>query len=630
MIFLAAAMTLTSAVDPVKQLQVVADAMHDLLITIEKEEQDEIKNYDCFTQWCAEEKATRSKEIDEQSLALEDLRVTADQSEAAIAKNSYVVDENKKDIKELSSALEQAQGIRNDERLEYEKDREINTMSVKQLESAIGIVGKVNQLGFLQENNRLTAPQESSFVTGVFRSLKHNMERNQSAADKDETRRQNLYDRMASQKTSLMHNIQEDTEKKIINVAETQQALVQATNEIKSTKDVRVETKKYRKETAESCAQKEREWRVRQSDRAKEKTAIREAISFLKIAFSKEKRKSEKTEADAPQDSPGHAALSFLQLNPFSMPLESDNLESPSTSLSALSTQMDQFVSGDQFRGVKKKIIELVNTLEREQAEDKQKKVRCDTTEETQKADFVVKMDKMAQLESMISRKTELIKSLTSGIEEIKSLMKEAKKANEDVEKLRKDEHKVFVKGTKERKLALKVLKQAKVVLKKFYETKDKTALTQVHDTPRTSAPTSSRHEGEANIVLSMLDKITDDIVRENREAAQLEHDSQAAFEKHQANAVKEFDIRIEKITHMSSRRAKSSVQLDNHKEDGSLLEEKIDAIRGKIRALVEECGEFLHTYDEREKARGFEIAQLKDAHGIFSGAMAAVRTDIN
>lgn len=90
-VFFITAVTLAAAVDPAKRLHAVIDSMQDLLITIEREEEDEKKNYDCFTEWCAEEKSSKEKEVEEMSLALEDLRVAADQSEATIAKLSYVI-----------------------------------------------------------------------------------------------------------------------------------------------------------------------------------------------------------------------------------------------------------------------------------------------------------------------------------------------------------------------------------------------------------------------------------------------------------------------------------------------------------------------------------------------------------
>jgi len=640
--------------DPLKQLHAVVDTMQDLLITVQKEEQQEKENFDCFLEWCTKEKGEKAKEIEEQNLLIEDLKVNIDQAELEIAKNTYIIQENLKNIRDLNASIQSAQGIRAEELVDYENERALNTQSVQQLATAIKIVkGPMYGTDFLQSKQKESAdPGDTSFVVGVFESLKQNMERNQVSADKEEERRKQLFNKLMAEKQKLLRNLSEESKSKQILLAETQQKLVQAQNELKSTGSGRKEGQIYLHETEKSCDMREKTWRARQADRAKEKIAIQEAIAFLKISFQEESSLQSAEEEDPTETMDavvdavdGDAPLSFLQSSPIKnaqrpsfLNLASLDLESANKmmSLSSLSSQVDAFVKSDRFGGIKNKIVDLISALEREQEGDLKKKKRCEAMETEQKSVFEAKQDDMTLITAVIDRKSELIQSATGGIHEIKDLMLEAKKENEDLGKQRKKEHAVFEQGLKERKLAIKVLKQAEHVLAQFYNSKEKAALiakkksTKKKDDSINGDPPSGRHETDSKVVLAMLEKIRNDLLRENEEAQKAEQEAERNAVKQERNAVKEFDIRMEKITEMSSQRAKSSVQLDNTKEDFEQLKDKIGAIEGKIRALTNECGEFLHSYDEREKARGFEISQLRDAHGIFSGASEAVRTGIN
>jgi len=645
-----------SANDSLKQLHAVVDTMQDLLVTIQKEEEEEKKNFDCFLEWCSKEKADKAKEIEEQGLFVEDLKVTVDQAELETTKLTYLIQENLKKIKELNASMQTAQSIRAEEEGQYEADRALNTQSVRQLGTAIKIVQGAHGGDFLQTKQKESAdPGETSFVVGVFQSLKQNMERNQASADKEEVRRKENFNKLMAEKQELLRNLTTETENKQILLAETEQEYVHAKNNIKSTESGQKEGQIYLKETRESCEMREKSWRAREADRAKEKIAIQEAIAFLKISFQEEStledaENEDMTEtvdavvdaADGDADNAASGAASFLQvltqnqrpssfLNLASLDLESAN---KMLSLSSLSSQVDAVAKSDRFAGMKKRIVSLVNALEREQESELKKKKRCEATEKQQKATFETKQDDMAQLQSLIERKSELITSATQGIHEIKALMNDAKKENEELGKQRKEERVIFDRGLKERKLAIKVLKQAAQVLAKFYASKERAALIATKKStkgaPESAHPPAGRHESDSKVVLAMLEKIREDLVRENQNAKKVEEEAETEFEAQERNAVKEFDIRMEKITEMSSQRAKTSVQLDNTKEDAEQLRDKLIAIQGKIQALVNECGEFLHSYAEREKARGFEISQLKDAHGIFSGASEAVRTGIN
>merc|ERR1712159_916372 len=98
---------------------------------------------------------------------------------------------------------------------------------------------------------------------------------------------------MKGNKEAQLTAVRETIQKKNIALTEAKQKKTQALNDIETITAALQEDKTYLDETSASCEDKKREWQVRSEDRAKEKSAIREAISFLTISF-KEKENQEK------------------------------------------------------------------------------------------------------------------------------------------------------------------------------------------------------------------------------------------------------------------------------------------------------------------------------------------------
>merc|ERR1719359_733171 len=99
-----------------------------------------------------------------------------------------------------------------------------------------------------------------------------------------------------------------------------------------------------------------------------------------------------------------------------------------------------------------------------------------------------------------------------------------------------------------------------------------------------------------------MLAKIHDDITLEQKHAKVAEEKAQKAFDKYMLDCRADFDAIMAEMTEKVTRRA-------------------------KIEATSTECVPIVDHWDERSKARKFEIDQLKDAHEILSGSQIAART---
>jgi hypothetical protein len=372
---------------------------------------------------------------------------------------------------------------------------------------------------------------------------------------------------------------------------------------------------------------------LRTEDRQKEKAAIREAMSYLKLTAaegsSAAAAPAAPTFVQVVQKAVRAAASSAAQAPAFvqvSMDKSLTSLTSLSHDLSSLSQQVNAAGKADNFEGVKKVINELIAVLTQEQADEKTKKKWCIGEKEKNVATNTSKTDELERTVASLNKGRSLIEQLSTEADSLNATITADDKALAEAGKLRKEESDIYERGKKDRELALKVLQEATNVLEAFY--KSKPALVQtgtVAEQPKIGD--SKRHTGESNVVLVMLAKILDDIKLEQKHAAEEELKSSQAFEKLKLDTRHSFDAMMMEITEKVTRRAKLTVKMESATDDKEATDDSLKALKQKMEALASECDELVKDYDKREKARKFEIDQLKDAFEILSGSQIAART---
>merc|ERR1719359_2475134 len=108
-----------------------------------------------------------------------------------------------------------------------------------------------------------------------------------------------------------------------------------------------------------------------------------------------------------------------------------------------------------------------------------------------------------------------------------------------------------------------------------------------------------------------MIEKIIDDVKREQKDAEVEEKKVVAEFRQHITDSQSEFDARMEEMTTKVSRRAKLEVQIGADTDDRDEVADGKKGTEEKLVALGRECDAFLKGFDDATKARTFEIAQL-------------------
>jgi len=268
--------------------------------------------------------------------------------------------------------------------------------------------------------------------------------------------------------------------------------------------------------------------------------------------------------------------------------------------------------------------------LQKEEADEADKKKWCEAEMESNERSNETKTEQLARTTAAIEKGKSLIQELTLAADNINASITEMNEAQKKAGDLRKDEKAQFERATKDRNLATKVLDEAASVLRTFYASQAPVLVQQkeqVSQNPQPQGQASERHTGESNVVLAMLGKIRDDIAHEQQKAADGEAKAQKAFEKYTLDCRADFDSMMAEITEKVTRRAKLEVKLESSTEDADAGTESLKALGTKITATNSECEPIVEHWDERSKARLFEIDQLKDAFEILSGSQIAART---
>lgn len=594
-----------------QRIGAVVDTLEDLLKSIENEEEEEGKNFKCFEQWCDKEIAASTSYIEDAELKIEDLKVSIDQHTSTIERNKFAIEKGKEEAAEIQDGIDQAASIREEEEGKYSSDKAMNQQSVAQIKEAIMIVKKAQVVGgFVQGEAQLqiSAPGESGFVLGVFQSLEKNLVRNQQKADAIEQKKVDMYNNLRSGKTQQLGLVQGDIRQKSMLSTEANQKLVDTKNDLASTEAALEAGQTSHEDTTMDCEQKKKDFALRTEDRQKEKAAIREAVSYLSITF-----KSGDAAAPAP---------SFVQVG---LDKSLSSLTSLSQDLSSLSSQVGAAGKADHFEGVKKVIKELQAVLEQEQIDENEKKKWCEAEMEASTKKNETKTDDLERTKASIAKARSLIEQLSTEADALNATIESNEASTQEAGRLRKEAKKLYETGSKDRELALKVLQEATNVLEAFYKSKPASLVQTSAEQP--AIGDSERHTGEGNVVLVMLAKILDDIKLEQKHAAEEELTAEQEYEKLVLDTRHGFDSMMMEITEKVTRRAKLTVKMESSVDDQESGETSLLALGTKLEATANDCDPVVKNFEEREKARKFEIDQLKDAFEILSGSQIAART---
>lgn len=607
-----------------KRIAAVNETLTDILLSIESEEREEAQNYLRFMTWCESEATALTEMLAEVRGERQRTEVAKQELEATNAKLNHEIEMVGLQMSTTRDEMDQAANLKANDDSEATDDLNLNLQSINQVSQAIEIVSKVqNRGGFLQngvlKRLQLNEPGESSFVLGIMKQLKKGLEKTRAELLKAQEGKDNGDQDMWSTKKELLLSLEEQMGGKQQLLTKATVDLVEVKRLLKNADEKIPRLEAQLSDTKEKCALRQKTWKVRGEDRAQERAAIREALAYL----SQTEKFLDKKDGKGAQDDEDGLAPSFLQA-----------VASVQTTAALLRGALKGGLTGINMNAAKDVVAKMTAVLVKQQKDEEDMMKYCQselgkTGEEQEKV-----QDELKMIVAGMHYKSSEIATMQKEIDELNAALEKMKKQVDEATKIRKKEHQDYETGKKDRLLSMKVLKQAQQVLKRFYATVDKTGFLQQGNSTGEAPKSdtwfkSTRKEIAGNAVIQLLEKIADDILMEQRAAESDEKTAASSFEKLLVDSRAQFDNSMSEITERMKRKAKLTVEINADEQDKTQTDKDLTDVKAQLKSLHDKCDELMKTFQERTKARTFQISQLRDVTDILSGSQVAVRTGL-
>merc|ERR1719159_1154102 len=303
------------------------------------------------------------------------------------------------------------------------------------------------------------------------------MEGNLASAETDEATAVEGFNSLSSSKETEIEVATEAIETKTGRAGELAVSVVQTKNALEDAVEEIANAGKYAEQLAAQCAEKEKEWAVRQKMRAEEISAISEAIGILNDDDALDVFKKAVPSALV-QDGVGFLQRSDAtasKVHKAQAILAVAASKSKSTNLDLLLYTLNsklKLASKGKSQGMEKvikMIDDMVALLGKDQADDDKQKVFCEDEIEKATDEDAAAKAKKSQVEAAIDESTDAISSLAEEIATLVQDIKDLDKAVAEATEQRKEEHADFLETQQLSEAAIQLVGKAKNRLNKFY-----------------------------------------------------------------------------------------------------------------------------------------------------------------
>lgn len=638
----------------VNPIEKVIQMMSDLEGKIIGEGKDAQKTYDEFAEWCEDRSKELGFEIKTGKSEVADLTATIQDETAKIDAATSKIDDLSGDIASDEADLKAATKIREKEAADFAAEEKELTEVIDMLQRAIAILEKemaggasmmqLKSAGNLEQalnvmvqasaissadSARLTAlvqtqSDESDSDTGapdaeVYESksggivdtlngLLEKAEGQLDSATKAETSAKNKFDLL---KQSLEDEIKyankdmDDTKKAL---AESGEIKAAAEGDLTVTQKALAEDVAALGDLHTDCMTKAQDFEAETNSRGEELKALAMAKAAVK----------ENTGGATEQ------TYSFLQLRTGA---DLKNFEvvrlikdlarkQHAPALAQLASRMSSAIrlnhGADVFAKIKGMIGDMIEKLEKEQAEAAELKQWCDKeiAESTAKKEDATAI--FEKLSTKIDSKTAQSKKLK---EEVATLQKELAalaKGQAEMDDIRADEKAVYEKNKPELEAGLKGVKLALKILNDYYAKADKA---------------HSSSEGAGSGIIGMLEVIESDFTKGLTEMVAAEQTAAASYERETKENAIEKTTKTQDVKYKTKEAAGLDKAVAELTADREGVESELDAVNDYLASLEKKCTYKVESYEERKARREAEINGLKEALDILESETAFVQT---
>lgn len=257
--------------------------------------------------------------------------------------------------------------------------------------------------------------------------------------------------------------------------------------------------------------------------------------------------------------------------------------------------------STDPFAKVKELIVDMLDRLERQVADEAAQHEFC-VTETAKSTDK--KEDKQSSIESLsakINKANSLIAKRKEQITDLQGELANIARTNQEMTEMRSQEHAAFLQQEKDYSDGVDGIQMALKVIRDYYAT-------------------SENNKGAGGSVLSVLEVAESDFSRLLTEARETEQESQEKYdqlmeENTLATTTKKGGVKYktQEVGQLQKAVAENSDELDG-------TQTELDAVLEYLSKLNDQCVAKAEPYEERKRRREEELAGLKNALDILEG----------
>merc|ERR1719253_897408 len=400
---------------------------------------------------------------------------------------------------------------------------------------------------------------------------------------------------------------QAQIEKKTEELADTDERLAHAKEDIVDTKASLSADEEFLMTLKEKCQMTDQEWEQRQKTRAAEMEAVSKALAIL----------SGDDAHDVFTRTFNPAAL--LQIGSRSADRERASKllvakarELHSSRLAALATR----VQLDAFTKVKEAIDALVKALEDEQAAEVKKRDWCidefdENAKQQQQTEFAEKdvLNKIASLKATI-------KTLTAEVAELKSEIAEMQKQLKAASEARDEENKDYQQTIADQKETQKLLKAALGVLQGFYGKGTTEFVQRARQQTAGPPPPPGFEEYKKSAagggVMEMIEQIMLDAKSMEEQAARDEAEAQTAYEAFTKETKESVATKGSEIVAKSESKAKAEEELVKAKDERESVLLQLEELANYKTELPQTCDFVMKNFELRQTARSDEMEALR------------------
>jgi len=670
----------------------VVELLIDLSHSIETDGVTEQKSYDKYACWCEETLARKVREIDEAKETITKTEIEMKGLNADLGALSADIEHLKKDIAANKQAQREAQEVRDKEGEDYYNQKLESEQCIGALEQAIKVLtgagtGK-KRLNNIQEAQLLSvaanfrgllkssmfsqsvsdtdmevvkafvnkpetfiegqpnfnsmaqvgrtpfgdyAPQ-STRIHGILKSMYDTFTASLEKNNGEEADKQKGFEELMTTKKAELETLELTLHQHTMDEAEKTKALAEATELRDDTKDQLKADQIFFAEAKVGCRAKATVWSERSRLRTEEMLGIKEAIKILSSPVAKQIFLNSST--------------TFLQVS-------SSNVHKAARTLRRLAgPHGDQRLlhvaallqSGGHFDKVISAIDEMIALLRRQEQEDIEHRDRCHAAENKLNNDISDIDTQSEQVDGNIKRIEANKHQLRIDIKAVAFQIETTKEDMEKQKSLRNRDNADFKQALKDDVLAVQLLKQAIVLLSKFYK-KNKIPMAffsskeepEKEEPPKGEGPPMYTYDpdkapetswsgsyggrgSENRGVMSIITMLMEDTQNEMKVARKAEADAQKRFEEAMDSSGEVLESQIatktEKERQLAERAAKQ-VDAEKSKEEQAFQMEA----QGKLKdSLQADCTWVKTHFESRREARKTEINGLMEAKGYLAG----------